>query len=240
MIIETLIKYCVWALELGIQRERPACCRWYQESKAQGAASFQQEQFGTCLGCPEGCWYVQAQLLCRQTQPRGCTQRVIPSDQQRYFLTILLRDVVSMTCSGRWVLIRIGVQRTRWNHIFGPGSCLDFYFFDFISWYPECTFFSLNLGVLGLCPAYFLFIQWLKAVVLNPDYILTWIRKCWSPGCIWLQSHQNPWWWVRGGHVSSSAGVRDARSGLRTPTLDASFSGSRGWVNFLHLGICRL
>lgn len=53
MIIETLIKYCVWVLELGIQRERLTYCRQYQESEAQGAASFQQEQFGTCLGCPD-------------------------------------------------------------------------------------------------------------------------------------------------------------------------------------------
>lgn len=72
MIIETLIKYCVWALELGIQRERLTYCRQDQESDAQGAANFQQEQFGTCLGCPD----VYCCMQGTSTEPSATTQGI--------------------------------------------------------------------------------------------------------------------------------------------------------------------
>lgn len=99
MIIETLIKYCVWALELGIQRERLTLTysRQYQQPKAPGAASFPQEQFGSCLGCPDVYWCLQGTV---STVLSGTTQGIHTACNPKWsakIFTIHPGDVVSVT-----------------------------------------------------------------------------------------------------------------------------------------------
>lgn len=114
------------------------------------------------LGLP-WCLLISARnfWLCRQTQPRGTVCNPDLSAERFHS-----SNVVSVTWSSQ-----TGIQRTRWNLIFGSGLCLDFYLFNFVSLCLGCTFFILNLETLGVyLSTFFLFNdskQWFSTLIIH-------------------------------------------------------------------------